>query len=104
LICATLSTLRWRFRLDGVQEKLERGAKVADVGCCHGASTIIMAGAFPESEFFGFDCHAPSIERAQEATKDDQRKRKTRRRATALTRMHSSRSLLDLGPQSSGLP
>jgi SAM-dependent methyltransferase len=57
----------WIPALDGVQEKLERGAKVADVGCGHGASTIIMAEAFPDSEFFGFDYHAPSIERAHEA-------------------------------------
>jgi SAM-dependent methyltransferase len=60
----------WIPALDGVQEKLERGAKVADVGCGHGASTIIMAEAFPNSEFFGFDYHAPSIERAREAAKE----------------------------------
>jgi hypothetical protein len=41
----------WIPALEGVQEKLERGAKVADVGCAHGASTIIMAAAFPNSEF-----------------------------------------------------
>jgi SAM-dependent methyltransferase len=60
----------WIPALEGVQEKLERGAKVADIGCGHGASTIIMAEAFPNSEFFGFDYHAPSIERAQAAAKD----------------------------------
>ena len=60
----------WIPALDGVQKKLERGAKVADVGCGHGASTIIMAEAFPNSEFFGFDYHAPSIERAREAAKE----------------------------------
>jgi SAM-dependent methyltransferase len=60
----------WIPALDGVQEKLERGAKVADVGCGHGASTVIMAQAFPNSEFFGFDYHAPSIERAHEAAKE----------------------------------
>ena len=60
----------WIPALDGVQEKLERGAKVADVGCGHGASTIIMAQAFPKSEFFGFDYHAPSIERAHEAARE----------------------------------
>ncbi len=59
----------WIPALDGVQQKLERGAKVADVGCGHGASTIIMAEAFPSSEFFGFDYHAASIERAQEAAR-----------------------------------
>jgi len=53
-----------------VTEKLERGAKVADVGCGHGASTVIMAGAFPHSEFFGFDYHAASIERAREAARE----------------------------------
>jgi len=60
----------WLPALDGVQEKLERGAKVADVGCGHGASTVIMAQAFPNSEFFGFDYHAPSIERAHQAAKE----------------------------------
>jgi len=57
----------WIPALEGVQEKLERGATVADVGCGHGASTIIMAEAFPNSEFFGFDYHQASIERAREA-------------------------------------
>jgi SAM-dependent methyltransferase len=57
----------WIPALTGVQEKLEKGAKVADVGCGHGASTIIMAEAFPNSEFFGFDYHDASIERAREA-------------------------------------
>jgi SAM-dependent methyltransferase len=60
----------WIPALDGVQEKLERGAKVADVGCGHGASTVIMAEAFPNSEFFGFDYHDASIERAREAAEE----------------------------------
>jgi SAM-dependent methyltransferase len=60
----------WIPALDGVQDKLERGAKVADIGCGHGASTIIMADAFPNSEFFGFDYHDASIERAREAAVD----------------------------------
>ena len=60
----------WLPALDGVTEKLERGAKVADVGCGHGASTVIMAEAFPNSEFFGFDYHAASIERACEAARE----------------------------------
>jgi SAM-dependent methyltransferase len=55
----------WIPALDGVQAKLERGARVADVGCGHGASTIIMAQAYPNSTFVGFDYHQPSIERAQ---------------------------------------
>ena len=57
--------------LDGVVDKLERGALVADVGCGHGASTILMAQAFPNSTFVGSDYHEGSIEtarrRAQEA-------------------------------------
>lgn len=63
-------TAEWIPALEGVQEKLERGAKVADVGCGHGASTIIMAQAFPNSEFHGFDYHEASIERAREAAKE----------------------------------
>jgi SAM-dependent methyltransferase len=55
----------WIPALDGVQEKLERGAKVADIGCGHGASTIILAQAFPNSQFHGFDVHPASIERAR---------------------------------------
>jgi SAM-dependent methyltransferase len=57
----------WIPCLDGVLDKLESGAKVADVGCGHGASTIIMAAAFPRSQFFGFDYHSESIERARQA-------------------------------------
>jgi SAM-dependent methyltransferase len=56
----------WLPALDGVVEKLERGARVADVGCGHGASTLIMAEAFPNSEFIGFDYHDASITRARE--------------------------------------
>src|SRR6185295_1576099 len=56
----------WIPALDGVQTKLERGAKVADVGCGLGASTIILAKAFPRSSFVGFDYHEPSIERARD--------------------------------------
>ena len=60
----------WIPALDGVKEKLQRGAKVADVGCGHGASTIIMAEAFPNSRFSGFDYHMPSIDRARQAASD----------------------------------
>ncbi len=55
----------WLPALEGVVPKLEAGATVADVGCGHGASTIIMAEAYPSSRFFGFDFHAPSIETAR---------------------------------------
>lgn len=54
----------WIPALDGVEEKLQRGALVADVGCGVGASTILMAQAFPKSRFWGFDYHAGSIELA----------------------------------------
>jgi 2-polyprenyl-3-methyl-5-hydroxy-6-metoxy-1,4-benzoquinol methylase len=57
----------WIPALDGVESKLKRGAQVADVGCGHGASTIILASAYPNSTFVGFDIHAPSIERARQA-------------------------------------
>jgi len=60
----------WIPALDGVKEKLERGAAVADVGCGHGASTILMAKAFPKSRFAGFDYHWPSVERARESAKE----------------------------------
>lgn len=58
----------WLPALDGAVEKLARGAKVADVGCGHGASTSIMAEAFPHSQFSGFDFHGPSIDIAREKT------------------------------------
>ncbi|MDH0647784.1 class I SAM-dependent methyltransferase [Pseudomonas sp. GD03858] len=61
----------WLPALEGVVAKLQAGAQVADVGCGHGASTIVMAQAFPASRFVGYDYHAPSIltatERAREA-------------------------------------
>ncbi|MFL5921914.1 MAG: class I SAM-dependent methyltransferase [Gaiellaceae bacterium] len=55
----------WLPALDGVVEKLERGARVADVGCGHGASTVLMATAFPNSTFVGSDYHEGSIATAR---------------------------------------
>ncbi len=66
---ATHLVPEWLPALTGVREKLERGARVADVGCGHGASTIVMARAFPNSSFTGFDYHAPSVERARAAAR-----------------------------------
>jgi SAM-dependent methyltransferase len=60
----------WIPALDGVKEKLERGAKTADVGCGLGASTILMAKSYPKSEFVGFDYHDQSIETARQRAKD----------------------------------
>ena len=60
----------WIPAIEGLQQKLERGADVADVGCGHGASTILMASAFPKSTFRGFDYHQPSIDRAIELARD----------------------------------
>src|SRR4051794_32203095 len=59
----------WIPALDGVKEKLEAGARVADVGCGKGASTILMAQAFPKSRFVGFDYHDKSIEGARESAR-----------------------------------
>lgn len=60
----------WLPALDGLVPKLEAGATVADVGCGHGASTIIMAQAYPASRFYGFDYHAPSIATATQRAAD----------------------------------
>jgi SAM-dependent methyltransferase len=65
----------WIPALDGVEAKLQSGARVADVGCGHGASVVVMAQAYPRSRFTGFDLHPPSIEtgrkRADEAAVAD---------------------------------
>ncbi|HSV59571.1 MAG TPA: class I SAM-dependent methyltransferase [Variovorax sp.] len=57
----------WLPALEGVSERLQQGGQVADVGCGHGASTVLMAEAFPASSFVGYDYHAPSIEQARAA-------------------------------------
>jgi SAM-dependent methyltransferase len=60
----------WIPALEGVEAKLRAGASVADVGCGHGASTILMAKAYPNSRFTGLDYHGPSIERAKAAAQE----------------------------------
>jgi hypothetical protein len=60
----------WLPALDGVVEKLNNGARVADVGCGHGWSTVLMAQAFPKATFYGFDFHPGSIEQAKAHARD----------------------------------
>jgi SAM-dependent methyltransferase len=55
----------WLPALDGVVARLERGGRAADVGCGHGASTILLARTFPRSQFIGYDYHVASIETAR---------------------------------------
>jgi SAM-dependent methyltransferase len=62
---AAYLTSSWIPALDGVEAKLQAGALVADVGCGHGASTLLMAKAFPNSRFIGFDLHDGSVEAAR---------------------------------------
>ena len=63
-------TSNWIASLDGVDEKLRKGAKVADIGCGHAASTIIMAKEYPNSTFLGVDFHDKSIEKAKLRAKE----------------------------------
>jgi 2-polyprenyl-3-methyl-5-hydroxy-6-metoxy-1,4-benzoquinol methylase len=58
-------TTEWIPALDGVHDQLVKGAKVADIGCGHGASSVVIADAYPESHVYGFDFHEPSIETAR---------------------------------------
>lgn len=60
----------WLPAMDGVIEKLTAGARVADIGCGHGHSTVLMAEAFPNSKFHGFDTHHQSIVEAQKVAAD----------------------------------
>jgi SAM-dependent methyltransferase len=60
----------WLPALDGVVERLERGATVADIGCGHGASTILLAESYPQSTFTGFDAHPGSIDTARKRAAD----------------------------------
>ncbi len=60
----------WIPALEGLEAKLRKGARVADVGCGHGTSTILMAQAFPNSTFSGFDYHERSVERARQAARE----------------------------------
>lgn len=82
LFCGTAKLFRPSYRsaliqswipaLDGnVEDKLKRGAKVADVGCGYGLSTVFMAKAFPNSRFYGFDVHEASIEKARELARQE---------------------------------
>jgi hypothetical protein len=60
----------WLPSLEGATEKLEQGARVADVGCGHGLSTLIMAEAYPDSSFVGYDIHEPSIMEARQLARE----------------------------------
>ena len=60
----------WIPSLSGVEDKLKSGAKVADIGCGHGSSTVLMAQAYPNSTIVGIDYHAPSIEEAKKKAAD----------------------------------
>src|SRR5690606_21049696 len=59
-------TTTWIPALTGVLEKLQAGARIADVGCGHGVSTLLLAQTYPACEVVGFDYHTGSIERARE--------------------------------------
>lgn len=73
-----LLTTAWLPALDGVVDKLKRGAAVADIGCGHGFSTIIMAKAFPNSTFTGYDFHPDSVAQARRHAEEHGVTRNTR--------------------------
>ncbi len=60
----------WIPALDGVEDRLRAGARVADVGCGHGSSTLLLAEAYPASRIVGFDYHAPSVDQARKRAVD----------------------------------
>ena len=66
----TFLTSEWIPSLDGVEQRLTAGARVADVGCGHGVSTVVMAGSFPASSFHGYDAHDGSITTARQRAAD----------------------------------
>jgi 2-polyprenyl-3-methyl-5-hydroxy-6-metoxy-1,4-benzoquinol methylase len=69
--CYSASLVKeWLPTVSGITAKLEKGAKVADVGCGHGHSTVLMAQAYPESRFWGFDAHEGSIEIARRVARE----------------------------------
>ena len=67
---STTSPAEWIPALDGVEAKLGAGARIADVGCGHGASTILLAEAYPAAHVVGFDAHDGSIEAARKRAAD----------------------------------
>jgi 2-polyprenyl-3-methyl-5-hydroxy-6-metoxy-1,4-benzoquinol methylase len=71
-------TTQWIPALDGVESKLRAGARVADIGCGHGASVMAMAAAYPKSTFCGFDFHAPSVETARQRAAESGVSQRTR--------------------------
>jgi len=57
---------KWIPALEGVEQRLRSGTRVADIGCGHGSSALVMAKAFPQSEFYGFDLHPASVDAARQ--------------------------------------
>jgi hypothetical protein len=103
LFCATGAFFRpgyvnnivqnWLPALDGVEAKLKSGAKVADVGCGVGFSTLLMAQAFPNSRFVGFDFHASSVQEANRHVAGHGMNGRVKRRAPRTFKKQASISL-----------